>query len=288
MNQAIQQMLNRYRCETRPQFERALKEILQEIALVGLWRAHFFEQSAFYGGTALRILYGLDRFSEDIDFTLLNPDSHFSLQSYHNAIRSEMEAYGFKVEVETREKIWLTPIQSAFIKTNTLGELLKIGVPTHLTKGFHPQTQLKIKFEIDTDPAPAYRTEIRYLKTPVNIGVRSVILEDIFAGKMHAVLFREWDRRVKGRDWYDWLWLVRNGVKLNLERLSIHLKASGFLKDDRTISRIEFEKMMHDKIESLNFDSALADITPFVTDSAQIADWSKKMFHHFVSETAII
>src|SRR5262245_31419672 len=117
MNQAIQSMLARYRCETRPQFERALKEILQELALVGLWRAHFFEHAAFYGGTALRILYGLDRFSEDLDFTLLKPAGDFSLNEYNSTIRKELEAYGFDVEVETQNKTWQTAVQSAFIKT---------------------------------------------------------------------------------------------------------------------------------------------------------------------------
>src|SRR5687768_13788036 len=126
MNQAIENMLKRYHCETRPQFERALKEILQELSLIGLWRAHFFEHAAFYGGTALRILWGLDRFSEDMDFTLLKPDNDFSLKAYNASIRSELEGYGFNVEVETKPKVWQTAVQSAFIKTNTLGELLKI------------------------------------------------------------------------------------------------------------------------------------------------------------------
>lgn len=288
MNQAIQRMLEGYKCQTRPQYERALKEILQELALIGLWRAHFFEHAAFYGGTALRILYGLDRFSEDLDFTLLKPDPNFSLNIYNSSVRSELEAYGFDVEIETRTKAIQTPIQSAFIKTNTLGELLKIGVPTNLVKGFHPQTQLKIKFEIDTDPTPAYHTEIRFLSKPINIGIRAVMLEDIFAGKMHALLFREWKGRVKGRDWYDWLWLVREGVKLNLERLSIHLRASGYLKKEEIISRQQFEQLMFNKIESLNLDSTLEDLKAFITDSAQIADWSKEMLYYFVGKTLTI
>lgn len=285
MNQAIQNMLNRYRCETRPQFERALKEILQDLALVGLWRAHFFEHAAFYGGTALRILYGLDRFSEDLDFTLLKPDDNFSLDVYNSSMRSELEAYGFDVEVETRAKTWQTPIQSAFIKTNTLGELLKIGIPKHLVKGFHPETQLKIRVEVDTEPTPAYRTETHFLKAPMPVGIRAVISEDIFAGKMHALLFREWKGRVKGRDWYDWLWLVREGVKLNLERLSIHLRASGFLTGDDLLTKKRFEQLMYDKIESLDLESALGDLRPFVSDSAQIADWSKDMLRYFVEKT---
>ncbi len=285
MNQAIEEMLKRYKCETRPQFELALKEILQELALVGLWRAKFFEHAAFYGGTSLRILYGLDRFSEDLDFTLLAPDNNFSLDYYNSFIRTELESYGFDVQVETSSKVWQTPIQSAFIKTNTLGELLKIGIPKNFTKGFHPQTQLKIKFEIDTEPAPAYRTEARFLKTPINIAIRTVILEDIFAGKVHALLFREWKGRVKGRDWYDWLWLVRKGAKLPLERLAIHMHTSGFLKPSQSLTREDFEKLMEDKISALDLNSALADIKSFIADTSVLADWSKEMFRYFVKET---
>lgn len=285
MNQAIEEMLKRYTCETRPQFELALKEILQELALVGLWRAKFFEHAAFYGGTSLRILYGLDRFSEDLDFTLLAPDNDFSLEYYNSFIRAELESYGFNVEVETSSKVWQTPIQSAFIKTNTLGELLKIGIPKNLTKGFHPQAQLKIKFEVDTEPAPAYRTEARFLKNPINIAIRTVVLEDIFAGKMHALLFREWKGRVKGRDWYDWLWLVRKGAKLPLERLTIHMHASGFLKTSQSLTRNDFEKLMEDKISALDLNSAFSDIKSFVADSSVLADWSKEMFRYFVKET---
>ncbi len=287
MRAAVEEMLDRYNCETRPEFERALKEILQELALVGLWRSKFFEYAAFYGGTSLRILYGLDRFSEDLDFTLLAPDKNFSLGYYNSFIKEELIAYGFEVEVETSNKVWQTPIQSAFIKTNTLGELLKIGVPKNLVKGFHPQTQLKIKFEIDTDPAPAYRTEMQFLKKPMNIAIRAVILEDVFAGKMHALLFREWKGRVKGRDWYDWLWLLRKGAKLSLERLAIHMRSSGFLQQDESLTRERFEALMFDKIEAMDLNSALSDIKPFIADSALIADWSKDMFRHFVKETPI-
>lgn len=286
MNQAIELMLKRYNCQTRPEYERALKEILQELSLIGLWRGRFFEHAAFYGGTNLRILYGLNRFSEDLNFTLLQPNSNFSLESYNGYIKSELEAYGFHVEVEKKAKVWQTAVQSAFIKTNTLGELLKIGIPSKLVKGFHPETELKIKFEVDTDPAPAYRTESRFLKAPINVAIRSVILEDIFAGKMHALLFREWKGRVKGRDWYDWLWLVQQGACLNLERLSVHLRNSGFLKSDDPLSREGFEQLMFDKINKLDLASAINDIRPFISDAAQIADWSKELLLYFVKETS--
>lgn len=288
MNPALETILRRYKCETRSQYERALKEILQELALVSLWRARFFEHAAFYGGTALRILYGLDRFSEDLDFTLLVPNPKYSLEPYHEAIRNELISYGFSVEIDTKDKSWITPIRSAFIKTNTLGELLKIGIPKNLVRGLHPDMLLKIKLEVDTDPAPAYDVETRFLLTPFSVGIRTVLLTDIFAGKMHAVLFREWKGRVKGRDWYDWTWLVRQQNILSLQRLAIHMRRAGTLKNDEILTRKRYEQLMLDKIERVDFASAKADMQPFVTDSAQIADWSAELFRHVLMQTQTI
>ncbi len=285
MNPALETILRRYKCETRAQYERALKEILQELALVGLWRSHFFEHAAFYGGTTLRILYGLDRFSEDLDFTLLAPNPKYSLEPYHEAIRNELSSYGFSVEIDTKDKSWITPIRSAFIKTNTLGELLKIGIPKNLVSGLHPEMLLKIKIEVDTDPALAYDVETKYLLTPFSVGIRTVVLSDIFAGKMHAVLFREWKGRVKGRDWYDWQWLVRQNAILPLQRLAIHMRRAGTLKNDEILTRNRFEELMIEKIKKLNFVSAKADMQPFVTDYAQIAEWSPELFLHLLSQT---
>lgn len=288
MNPALETILRRYKCETRSQYERALKEILQELALVGLWRAHFFEHAAFYGGTSLRILYGLDRFSEDLDFTLLAPNPKYTLEPYHEAIRNELTSYGFSVEIENKDKSWKTPIRSAFIKTNTLGELLKIGIPKNLVRGLHPEMLLKIKLEIDTDPAPAYDIETRFLLTPFSVGIRTVVLRDIFAGKMHAVLFREWKGRVKGRDWYDWFWLVRQNAILSLQRLAIHMRQAGTLRNDEVLTRERFEQLMLDKIKSLDFSSAIADIQPFITDYAQITDWSADLFRYVLKQTKTI
>lgn len=179
----------------------------------------------------------------------------------------------------------MTPIRSAFIKTNTLGELLKIGIPKSLVRGLHPDLLLKIKLEIDTDPAPAYEVETRFLLSPFSVGIRTVVLTDIFAGKMHAVLFREWKGRVKGRDWYDWSWLVRQNAVLPLQRLAIHMRRAGALRNDEIMTRERFENLMLDKIDRLDFASAKADMQPFFTDAAQIADWSPDLFRHLLRQT---
>lgn len=289
MNPALDILLKRYTCQTRAQYERALKEIIQEITLVALWRVRFFEHAAFYGGTALRILYGLDRFSEDLDFTLLAPDPHYSLDPYHTAIKNELTSYGFSVEIDNeidnKDKSWVTPIRSAFIKTNTLGELLKIGIPKQLVKGLHHEMALKIKVEVDTQPALKYDVRTRYLLTPFSVGIRSVTLLDIFAGKMHAVLFREWKGRVKGRDWYDWVWLVRQKAVLPLQRLALHMQEAGTLEKHKKLTRQDFDKLMQDKIAQVNFNALKADIQPFILDNAQIHDWSPEFFHYILMQT---
>jgi Nucleotidyl transferase AbiEii toxin, Type IV TA system len=223
-----------------------------------------------------------------LDFTLLEPNSKYSLEPYHEAIRNELTSYGFSVEIDIKDKSWTTPIRSAFIKTNTLGELLKIGIPRNLVHGLHPEMVLKIKLEVDTDPPPAYEVETRFLLTPFSVGIRTVMLTDIFAGKMHAVLFREWKGRVKGRDWYDWFWLVSQKTVLPLQRLAIHMRRAGSLGDNEILTRKRFEQLILDKIERLDFASAKADMQPFVTNSAQIADWSADLFRHLLMQTKTI
>src|ERR1700681_657591 len=149
MSDALQYMLERYQSRSWQEHEQALREILQEIALVGLWRGKFFEHAAFYGGTALRIFYNLDRFSEDLDFTLLAPNPNWSWQPFGEAIKNELSSFGFEVSFVEKEKKLQTAIKSAFLKTPTVQELLKIGVHSNLLKGVHPDSVIRIKVEID-------------------------------------------------------------------------------------------------------------------------------------------
>jgi predicted nucleotidyltransferase component of viral defense system len=171
MNNALEQMLKRYQCRSFHEHEQALREILQEIALVGLWRGKFFEHAAFYGGTALRIFYNLDRFSEDLDFTLLTPNPHWSWQPFGEVIRNELASFGFDVSFVEKEKTTQTAVKSAFLKTPTVQELLKIGVHSTFLKGVHPDTLIRIKVEIDTDPPSGfvYDSYLSLLQYPLGV-----------------------------------------------------------------------------------------------------------------------
>jgi predicted nucleotidyltransferase component of viral defense system len=279
MHEAVKQMLAKYQCHSLQEHEQALREILQEIALVGLWRGKFFEHAAFYGGTALRIFYGLDRFSEDLDFTLFSPQSQWSWSPFGEVIRNELAAFGFEASFEEKEKKSQTDIRSAFLKTPTVQELLKVGVPNNLLKGVHPDSLIRIKVEIDTNPTVEYQYEQKFLSQPVAVSVRCVSEDNLFACKMHAALFRAWKGRVKGRDWYDMVWFIRRKTPLNLTLFS---QLSG---QKQTLTHAEFIKMAKERIDHLDVAAATEDILHFAYDQEAIEkNWSKEFFLYWIDQ----
>ena len=163
MNEAIMRMLARYERRRVEDEVKALREILQEIALLGLWRSRFFEKAAFYGGTALRTLYGMDRYSEDLDFSLLKPAAEFDLSRYSSALEKEIRSFGFEAIVTRKAKSAQSTIASAFLKADTLKQLLVINTTESPTRNVPPGQVLKIKIEVDTDPPPGFDTETRFL-----------------------------------------------------------------------------------------------------------------------------
>ena len=227
MHEAVTRMLAKYEPMSVDDSVRALREIIQEVALLGLWRAKFFEHAAFYGGTALRILYGLDRFSEDLDFSLLEPSPDFNLARYTASLEEELLAFGFNVRVEMVDKTVESAVQSAFLKANTRNELLVIEAGEQLAGQVSAGQVLKVKIEVDTDPPTGFTTSTRYLLQPIPFAVRSYSLPDLFAGKMHALLFRKWKNRVKGRDWYDFVWYAADHPQLNLAHLEQRMRQTG-------------------------------------------------------------
>src|SRR5579862_5391578 len=219
MHSAIKTMLGRYKCHSEQDYINALKEIFQEIALLGLWRSKFYEKAAFYGGTALRILYGLDRFSEDLDFTLLQTDKHFDLAPYNQAIVDELNGFGFQVSVETKIKNIESNIESAFIKATTKKQLIVIEADSEIIQRIHHMNTIKIKMEVDINPPGSMSTEVKNILLPIPFSVKTLTQADLFAGKLHATLCRPWQTRVKGRDWYDLVWYIARSIPVNLHHL---------------------------------------------------------------------
>jgi len=277
----IEQMLSNYEITSEADLINALKEIFQEIALLGLFQGGFFEKAAFYGGTALRILYGLPRFSEDLDFTLLEKNSDFNLEYYFSAITDEFEALGIKINIAQKiKKDFKSDIASAFLKNETAIHTLNIETNDlgHILDGVHNGKKLKIKFEVDINPPLKFQTEAKTLLLPKTFNVISMTLPNLYAGKMHAVICRKWISRVKGRDWYDFEWYVKKSTPLNLEHLQERMYESGDLDKNIKLDEKLFKKFMYTRIDALDVESAIKEVSPFIKDKSGFEFWSEDYF----------
>lgn len=281
----IEQMLNKYAIQSEDELLNALKEVFQEITLLGLYRGGFFEKAAFYGGTALRILYGLNRFSEDLDFTLLEKNPNFAIEKYFLHVKDEFEALGISITLSKKTKVSSSSIESAFLKNDTSIHTLNIQANNldTILNGVHSGKRLKIKFEVDTNPPLKFQTESKTLLLPITFTVKSMTLPNLYAGKMHALLFRNWQTRVKGRDWYDFEWYVKNGIKLNLSHLAERMVESGDLKINTTLTKELFKTLLDEKIDTLDVQNAIAEVKPFIKDTSVFDFWSKDYFRLLAS-----
>ena len=288
MNPAIQRMFERYSRDTVEENVAALREILQQLALLGLWRSKFFERAAFYGGSALRILYGLDRYSEDLSFSLLVPERDFSLGRYGSALERELAGFGFEVSFEPTDKSQESPIESAFIKTNTLKQMVLIEADRRLLRGLHSEQKLKIRLEVDVDPPGGFETEVKPILQPVPFAVRVYSLPDLFAGKMHALLCRRWRNRVKGRDWYDFVWYVANYPRLHLSHLEQRMRQSSDYTSEGPLGPDLFREMLREAVENLNIDRAREEVLPFVLDRRSVEIWSADFFHSLIDKVEFV
>ena len=287
MHEAVVRMLAKYEPKSVGDSVRALREIIQEVALLGLWRAKFFEHAAFYGGTALRILYGLDRFSEDLDFSLLAPSPDFNLARYTAFLEEEVRAFGFTVRVEMVDKAVDSAVQSAFLKANTRNELLVIEVGEEFAGQVAVGQMLKVKIEVDTNPPPGFTTLTRYLLQPIPFAVRSYSLPDLFAGKMHAIIFRKWKKRVKGRDWYDFVWYAANYPHLNLAHLEQRMRQTSHWSGIQPLSPAAFTELLFEAIDRLDVTQARRDVAPFVKDQQMLVLWSHDFFRDVASRILV-
>ncbi len=271
----LEQMLNRYPLTTAEQHDQALREVMQEIALAGLNRAGFFEQAAFYGGTCLRIFHGLPRFSEDLDFSLLQPDAEFSLQPYFKAVIAEFKALGLEVDITTKQKTADSQIESAFLKNNT--QVFSLNIRS--------ARKVKIKFEVDTLPPLGFATEEKLLLQPFSFYVKCFALADLFAGKLHALLFRQWKNRVKGRDWFDFEWYVRHAVTPNLEHFARRANESGDVQQ-KTVTKAELQALLQQRIKAVDFENAKQDVVKFIPDASALGIWSTDYFLQLANRLA--
>lgn len=276
----IEQMLSKYEIESEDALINALKEVYQEIALLGLYRGGFFQKAAFYGDAALRIVYGLDRFSEDMDFSLLSKDPAFDIESYFPYVIDEFDALGIKITLHKKTKTQESNIESAFLKNDTSMHTLniEIGDLSNILGSIHSGKKLKIKFEVDTSPPLKFQTEAHTLLLPTTFNIIAMTLPNLYAGKLHAVLFRNWKKRVKGRDWYDFEWYVKRGIKVNLEHLQARMQESGNFNSKDTLTQEQLKLLLKEKIDTLDIEKAKEDVKVFIKDQSVLDFWSRDYF----------
>ncbi|MDD2941969.1 MAG: nucleotidyl transferase AbiEii/AbiGii toxin family protein [bacterium] len=284
MNEAVRAMLGKYNCRSNDDYKNALKEIIQEIVLLGLSRTEFFNRASFYGGSALRIIHQLDRFSEDLDFSLVNRDSGFSFKPYLQAVQDEAIAFGFSVDVSVKEKTNNSAVESAFLKGNTVEHLLLFPEIGKIDSSFNKNDQIKIKIEIDKEPPIVDGdTEVRYLLMPIPFSLRVYDLPSLFAGKLHAILCREWKSRVKGRDYYDLCWYTARRTPVNYNYLTSKLQQSGRIPADVNCGPELLRQLLHDKIQDVDIEQAKRDVQVFLRHPHAVDTWSTRFFEEIVS-----
>lgn len=280
LHPAITKMLGRYDCKTQSDYKNALKEIIQEVALLGLSRSGFFDHAAFYGGTSLRIAHQLDRFSEDLDFESLSTGHQLDLEPHLKSVELELATYGLNFKAEKKIKTSDSAVESAFLKGNTLEHLLKIDGMEDSRLGINKNDILKIKLEIDLSP-PDVRSETQMLvhEYPIPFAFRILDLPSLFAGKLHAVLCRQWKgTRVKGRDFYDYLWYIREGVRPYLPYLESKMRQSGHLRADEPLDLSRLKQLLEDRFESIDWGQAKADVGSFIRDPFALEVWGTGYF----------
>ncbi len=284
---AIAKMLEKYDLSSAEKTYEALREILQEIVLLGLYRAGFFDHALFYGGTALRILYGLDRFSEDLDFSLIEPNDTFDLSVYEDAVIEALHSFGFEViQLKNTEGT----IKSAFLKGNTSQHLINIEAPEDIVKIFGQGRLVKIKFEVDTQPPLDFESEKKTLLIPSPFIINTMTLPSLFSGKMHAILCRNWSSRPKGRDWYDLVWYVSHDYELDMKHLSARLQQSCDWQEKqgiiipKDIDKEYILRLLKMRIEDLDVIAAKRDVEVFIADSRVLDVWSREFFMNIVEQ----
>lgn len=274
----IDSLITKYKPATAQEFENALKEVIQEISLAALARANFFSKAAFYGGTALRIFYGLPRFSEDLDFTLLSRQTDFSLKTYFNSVCETLKSFGLDIEIEEINKKSSTGVESAFLKANTKIHLLRIEAGKKFADKIQDNKKINIKFEVDTTPPLGFETEVKILHPPITASVKILKPSYLFSGKMHAILFRKWKRRIKGRDFYDLLWYLGQNIPVNLGYLENKMRDGKVWRKDKKMTREDLVLILEARIKTIDFQAASQDVAAFIKDPAELTVWSQDFF----------
>ena len=274
----IEEIIKAYNPETINDNKAILREIVQSIVLVGLSRTAFFKKASFYGGTALRIFYDLNRYSEDLDFTLNNVDKNFSIAPFIESIKNVALSYGLELEISIKQKQINTPVESAFAKINTYQTFINLKMNSELTKLLHKDEVIKVKFEIDCEPALGFTTENKWIDMPEFAPVIVLDEASLFAGKLHAILCRNYKNTVKGRDYYDFLFYVRRGISPNLNYLRNKLINTGKINEKDTFNIEVLKEMLIKRFEQVDFGQVKNDTERFIINNEDLSTYSRDLF----------
>lgn len=269
----IRDKLRRYRATNAIEEEHAVKEILQEIALYALWRGDFFEVALFQGGTSLRILHGLPRFSEDLDFLLRTPDPEFDWSPYLKVLVEVFGQFGLKLDARPKAKME-SAIRQALLKSDSIASQLDLSFV-----GTGKPRTIRIKLEIDINPPAGSGEDATYLDFPADHEVRHQDLASNFALKIHALLCRGF---LKGRDWYDFSWYVANEAAPNMSLLRAALIQVGpWAGDENIIVDMPWLKdALTTAIAKIDWKAAAEDVRRFLrpAELKSLDLWSERFF----------
>ncbi len=278
MEQIIEQMLRQHDILTIHDKRNSLKEVIQEVVLSGLSRAGFFKAAAFYGGTALRIFYQLDRFSEDLDFSLKMPDPSFDLAGCLPILEKEIRSYGFQFNAEIKEKARESDIHSAFLKGGTKEHFLQFYPDDPLLRTIGSGEMIRVKLEVDTNPPEHARYETKFRLLPIPYEIVLYDMPSLFAGKIHAILCRAWKNRVKGRDLYDYVFYLSRGTAVNLEHLAARLAQSGYIPEGKIVTMENVREMLCRRWDEIDYAQAKQDVLPFIRNPESLSVWKADFF----------
>ena len=253
--------------------ELVIHELLQQLVLVSLAKSGLFSRALFHGGTCLRLLYGTDRFSEDLDFLLNEPETSFDWKSIAAQVREDCLAQGIGFEAQDRSRAG-SAVKTAFLKTDSIGKLLLLDLPySRPARG-----KIRIKLEIDTNPPAGSLGEIRYLDFPVTSPIATQTLESSFALKSHALLCRSY---TKGRDWWDLAWYIRRRLEPSFELLANALAQQGpWANLSPPVGAQWFLEAMRQRVDAIDWPLARADIARFLPlrDQPSLDAWGVDFF----------
>ncbi len=230
-----------------------VREYLQALVLSAMQKSHAMTALAFHGGTALRFLYSLPRFSEDLDFALERPEAQFDFVRLLQRVRGELERNGFPVRIKAQtERV----VKNAFI--HFPGLLYDLGLSTHATES------LAVKLEIDSRPPAGAILATTLVRRHVILHLQHHDPASLLAGKLNATLTRSY---TKGRDWFDLLWYLGNPEwpVPNLPMLQNALDQSAGA--DQHYEAAAWRELVLERAEAADFKAVRRDLAPFLQDA---------------------